>query len=132
MHQSPAAATAERSEHLLDPDMWQMLRKVAQLLADHAPRAQAEPTHRTQTGPRRLDFGDLLRNHRRLAELTQEELAERAGLSTRSISALERGGPHVPRRATIALLARALGLSDPEQAELEGSFTRRRGPPGRR
>jgi non-specific serine/threonine protein kinase len=56
-------------------------------------------------------FGELLREYRRAAGLTQEELAERAGVSPRSISELERGGAHVPRRDTIALLARALGLS---------------------
>jgi transcriptional regulator with XRE-family HTH domain len=39
-----------------------------------------------------VSFGELLRDHRRAAGLTQEELAERAGLSARSISELERGG----------------------------------------
>src|SRR5206468_12626633 len=57
-----------------------------------------------------LAFGDLLRDYRRAADLTQEELAERAGVSPRSISELERGGAHVPRRDTVMLLARALGL----------------------
>ena len=37
------------------------------------------------------EFGDLLRRYRTAAGLTQEELAERAGLSTRGISDLERG-----------------------------------------
>ena len=49
-------------------------------------------------------FGELLRDHRRAAGLTQEELAERAGVSPRSISELERGGAHIPRRDTVALL----------------------------
>jgi predicted ATPase/DNA-binding XRE family transcriptional regulator len=56
-------------------------------------------------------FGVLLREHRRAVGLTQEQLAERAGVSPRSISELERGGAHIPRRDTITLLARALGLS---------------------
>jgi len=34
-------------------------------------------------------FGDLLRRHRTAAALSQEELAERAGISRRSISDVE-------------------------------------------
>ena len=36
-------------------------------------------------------FGTELRRHREAAGLTQEELAERAGLAAAAISALERG-----------------------------------------
>ena len=36
-------------------------------------------------------FGELLRQHRLAAGLTQEELAERARISVRAISDLERG-----------------------------------------
>src|SRR5262249_50078999 len=42
-------------------------------------------------------FGELLRRHRRAAGLTQDQLAERAGLSVRGISDLERGR-RPPRR----------------------------------
>ncbi len=61
-------------------------------------------------------FGDLLREHRRIAGLTQEELAERATLSREAISSLERGERTRPQRETVALLAEALDL-DPEQRE---------------
>ncbi len=71
-------------------------------------------------------FGDLLREYRRAAGLTQEELAERAGVSPRSISELERGGAHVPRRDTIGLLARALGLDGPSRAAFEQLVDHRR------
>ena len=54
------------------------------------------------------------RDHRRATGLTQEELAERAGVSPRSISEMERGGAHVPRRDTVALLASALELEAAE------------------
>lgn len=37
------------------------------------------------------NFGDALRDYRRAAGLTQEELAARARLSAKAISALERG-----------------------------------------
>jgi non-specific serine/threonine protein kinase len=67
-----------------------------------------------------------LRDHRRAAGLTQEELAERAGVSPRSISELERGGTHVPRRDTVALLARALGLSSQAREALDALVDQRR------
>ncbi len=50
------------------------------------------------------DFGVLLRRYRVSAGLTQEELAERAGVSTRGISDLERGAHGLPRRDTLQLL----------------------------
>jgi predicted ATPase/DNA-binding XRE family transcriptional regulator len=55
-------------------------------------------------------FGALLRRYREAAGLTQEELAERAGLSVRGISDLERGLRQTPRRDTVELLADALEL----------------------
>jgi predicted ATPase/DNA-binding XRE family transcriptional regulator len=60
-------------------------------------------------------FGALLHRYRLAAELTQEALAERAGVSQRVISEIERGGPHRPRHATVALLAEALALSEPDR-----------------
>jgi len=40
-----------------------------------------------------VTFGDLLRRYRLTAGLTQEELAEKAQVSPRAISDLERGDP---------------------------------------
>jgi DNA-binding CsgD family transcriptional regulator/transcriptional regulator with XRE-family HTH domain len=60
-------------------------------------------------------FGELLRRARLAAGLTQEELAEQAGLSIRGISDLERGARRTPRRDTIALLAEALHLDEVER-----------------
>ena len=59
-----------------------------------------------------LPFGELLRRHRMAAELTQEALAERAGVSARSISGIESGAGHAARRDTVQLLAGALVFSD--------------------
>jgi predicted ATPase/DNA-binding XRE family transcriptional regulator len=73
-------------------------------------------------------FGEALRDHRRAAGLTQEELAERAGVSPRSISGFERGDAHVPRRDTVTLLARALGLAGADREAFESIVDRRRGP----
>jgi predicted ATPase/DNA-binding CsgD family transcriptional regulator/transcriptional regulator with XRE-family HTH domain len=60
-------------------------------------------------------FGELVRRARRAAGLTQEELAEKAGLSMRGLSDLERGINRAPQRATLDLLADALGLPPDER-----------------
>ena len=57
-------------------------------------------------------FADLLRQRRLAAGISQAELAERAGMSARGISDLERGARRHPRRETVRLLADALGLTD--------------------
>jgi predicted ATPase/DNA-binding XRE family transcriptional regulator/Tfp pilus assembly protein PilF len=62
-----------------------------------------------------LAFGHLLKRLRIAADLTQEELAERAMVSARSISDLERGSSHRPRRDTVQLLADGLALSGAER-----------------
>jgi non-specific serine/threonine protein kinase len=64
-----------------------------------------------------LTFGDLLRQHRLAAGLTQEALAERAGLSEQGIQKLERGVTH-PYRETLQRLLGALTLSVDDQAQL--------------
>jgi predicted ATPase/DNA-binding XRE family transcriptional regulator len=64
------------------------------------------------------DFGGLLRHYRVAAGLTQEELAERAGVSTRGISDLERGAHGLPRKDTLQLLLDALALSPNDRAAL--------------
>ena len=61
-------------------------------------------------------FGDLLRRQRRVRDLTQEALAERAGVSVRAISDLERGARARPYRQTANRLIDALGLSGSERA----------------
>ena len=50
-----------------------------------------------------LPFGDLLHRYRAAASLSQEALAERAGLSARAISDLERGVKQAPRPTTMQL-----------------------------
>jgi transcriptional regulator with XRE-family HTH domain len=63
-------------------------------------------------------IGPLLRRLRTAAALSQEELAERAGLSVRAVSDLERGVHQMPRLETVRLLANALHLSDTQRTEL--------------
>ena len=77
-------------------------------------------------------FGALLRRHRLAAGLTQEQLAERAGLSVYGIQKLERGTTH-PYRDTAARLAAALELAPDEAERFRAAVepVRRRGSPPR-
>ena len=58
-----------------------------------------------------LSFAGLLRQFRSEVRLTQEELAEAAGLSPRSVSDLERGINRTARKDTAVMLADALSLN---------------------
>jgi tetratricopeptide (TPR) repeat protein/transcriptional regulator with XRE-family HTH domain len=66
-------------------------------------------------------FGALLRRLRYEAGLTQEELAEAATLSSRSVSDLERGVTLTARKETARLLADALSLAGPARAAFEAA-----------
>jgi tetratricopeptide (TPR) repeat protein/transcriptional regulator with XRE-family HTH domain len=66
-----------------------------------------------------VTFAGLLRKLRMDAGLTQEELAEAASLSSRSISDLERGVNQTARKETARLLADALHLAGPARLEFE-------------
>jgi transcriptional regulator with XRE-family HTH domain len=62
-------------------------------------------------------FGATFRAYRLAAGLTQEAVAERAGVSPRTIRALERG-TNQPQAATLDRLSAALGLQGAERAAL--------------
>jgi non-specific serine/threonine protein kinase len=66
----------------------------------------------------------LLRRYRLAAGLTQEALAERAGLSVPGLSALESGKRQAPYRHTVAALVTALGLTSSEAAALQAAVVR--------
>jgi transcriptional regulator with XRE-family HTH domain len=68
--------------------------------------------------PSGVTFSALLKQFRDASGLTQEALAERAGLSPRAISALERGVNRSPRRDTLDRLAAALVLPGRKRAQL--------------
>ena len=63
-------------------------------------------------------FGALLKRRRLSAGLTQEALAERAGLSPKAVSDLERDPARSPRLGTVTLLADALAADPDARAEL--------------
>ena len=67
-------------------------------------------------------FGALLKYFRQAAGLSQEALAERADLSARTISDLERGINQTPRYATFDLLVKALALSSQQSDFLKASL----------
>jgi transcriptional regulator with XRE-family HTH domain len=66
----------------------------------------------------RESLAAALRRHRNASGLTQEQVAERAGVSVRTISDLERGIHPTARRSTLERLTRALGLSPADAARL--------------
>jgi tetratricopeptide (TPR) repeat protein/transcriptional regulator with XRE-family HTH domain len=72
-------------------------------------------------------FAGMLRGFRTEAGLTQEELAEAAGLSSRAISYLERGEVATPHKETVRLLARALRLTGTARAQFETAARGRAG-----
>jgi tetratricopeptide (TPR) repeat protein/transcriptional regulator with XRE-family HTH domain len=76
-----------------------------------------------------VSFGQLLRQLRISAGLTQEELAVAARLSSRSVSDLERGINLTARKETARLLADALNLAGPDRTAFE-SAARGRAPAG--
>ena len=73
---------------------------------------------------RHESFGDRLRRHREVAGFSQEQLAERSGLSPNAIGALERGERKRPYPDTVRRLADALGLDD--EARARASYQKHR------
>ena len=64
-------------------------------------------------------LADLLRSLRSGAGLSQEALAERSGLSSRTVSDIETGAARSPRLITLMLLSEALGLSPADRSRLQ-------------
>jgi predicted ATPase/transcriptional regulator with XRE-family HTH domain len=71
-------------------------------------------------------FSGLLRALRSRARLSQEELAERSGLSVQAVGSLERGSRRAPYKRTVESLAGALGADEWELEALLSSAARAR------
>jgi transcriptional regulator with XRE-family HTH domain len=97
-----------------------MARAPAGLVSTSVPEHKREGERVVNAGEH-LIFGDLLRQYRNAAGLTQEDLAERSGLSVDTISLLERGEHRRPHRYTMQSLADALGLSQSDRIRFESS-----------
>jgi predicted ATPase/DNA-binding XRE family transcriptional regulator len=72
-------------------------------------------------------FAELLREQRRAAGFSQEELADRAGVSVAAVGSLERGIRRAPHRDTVRALADALRMSEPVRKQFEEAAARARG-----
>ncbi|MBV9358707.1 MAG: tetratricopeptide repeat protein [Chloroflexi bacterium] len=70
-------------------------------------------------------FAEQLRGYRLRAGLTQEGLAEKAGLATGGVAALERGVRRAPYASTLGALSDALGLSGEERTRFAWAARRR-------
>jgi tetratricopeptide (TPR) repeat protein/transcriptional regulator with XRE-family HTH domain len=78
----------------------------------------SQPTEGSAAGPPG-EFADLLRELRLEARMTQQELANAAGISLRQVNGLERGAASMPQRETVRLLGDALSLTGPERERFE-------------
>src|SRR5579885_3627185 len=86
----------------------------------------ARDAHRSTGGvgmEHQLSPGAALRRYRLAAGISQEALAEHAGLSVEAIGAIERGQRR-PRVATLRALGAALSLSQPQIGALESTLRR--------
>ncbi|MFC0681282.1 protein kinase [Lysobacter korlensis] len=88
----------------------------ALLRGEAAPSRAYNEAHAQVAEDSALPFGDHLRSLRKAKGFTQEELAERAGMTANGISALERGTRTRPYPHTIRVLSQALGLTPAEHA----------------
>ncbi|HEU4425102.1 MAG TPA: helix-turn-helix transcriptional regulator, partial [Pilimelia sp.] len=68
-------------------------------------------------GTQQSRFGDLLRTYRVGTGLTQQDLADKSGVSVRALSNLERGRARAAQRRSAEALADALGLVGEQRAK---------------
>jgi DNA-binding SARP family transcriptional activator/tetratricopeptide (TPR) repeat protein len=76
-----------------------------------------------------VTLGELLRSHRVRLGLSQEQLADRSGLSVRALRDLEQDRVRRPRAQSVHRLAGALRLADADQAQLLAALTTLPGSP---
>ncbi|GAA4292347.1 hypothetical protein GCM10023148_55760 [Actinokineospora soli] len=70
-------------------------------------------------GQAAASFGEVLRAHRLRARLTQQELADRSGISVRALRYIERGSVGHPRPDSVRKLVAAVGVA-PEELTRRG------------
>src|SRR4051812_21833129 len=73
------------------------------------------------TGTPGPTLGRRLREARRLAGLSQEEVARRSGLSVRALRDIEQDRVRQPHPGSVERLTEALGLSEPEVLRASGA-----------
>lgn len=97
-----------------------------------AERAEIGVVVQSQRGPGGTSFGDLLRDSRRGAGLTQRELADGAGMSVAAVRDLEQGRRLGPRRKSLYRLGNALGLDEAQLGDFIRAAQEAAGGTGRR
>ena len=80
-----------------------------------------DPREDDDGGAMSTTLAALVKRHRSAAELTQEELAEKAGISARTVSDVERGLRTRIYRDTARRLAKALGLDEDARTAFEAA-----------
>src|SRR6266571_3185785 len=83
------------------------------------PKGQVSEREGDGTAVGQMGFGGLVRACRERGLLSQEQLAERSGLSTRAIRDLEAGRVRRPRTESVRLLVDALGLVGADRERFE-------------
>jgi predicted ATPase/transcriptional regulator with XRE-family HTH domain len=133
---APHPATVRRLMEALNLDPAERAAMLASANAARAPDPPTVTSNGTEAAPiaqsveiqsdqtKTQSVAELLREYRQNARLTQSALAERAGLSARAISDLERGLRRFPYPDTVQRVAHALGLRDGERALLEAAAAR--------
>ncbi|HEX3966186.1 MAG TPA: tetratricopeptide repeat protein [Trebonia sp.] len=79
-------------------------------------------TAEASVAPGGISPGAWLKRQRKAAGLTQEDLAERSGVSVRTIADLERGRTRKPYPSSLRALVRALGLPDAAGTDLVARY----------
>ena len=70
-----------------------------------------------------MNFGKNVQILRKMANMTQEELAEKAGISSRYLRALESGQKNNPSASLLCRLALALGVPMDALMDVSGEET---------
>ncbi len=101
-----------------DRTRWRRRLEVCALSIGSACIPNQEKTHNLRTTNLVIGLAELLLTLRSKAGLSQEVLAERSGVSARTISDIERGLARAPRAMTLSLLEEALALAPADRTLL--------------
>ena len=92
---------------------------------DRSPLLSSPPVPEAEADDEPPTLGCRLRAYRNTAGMSQQELAERSGLTVRMISNLESGRTRWPFPSSLRRLADALGLSEEARTDFVGAAGRR-------
>jgi tetratricopeptide (TPR) repeat protein/transcriptional regulator with XRE-family HTH domain/DNA-binding SARP family transcriptional activator len=125
---APSAGPAMTTGTAAGPQVPRPLTLAPEFFAGRVPEGLPARPGNGDTDEGDTQFGPQLRARRQSAGLSQEELAERSGLTVRTVRNLERGRSRWPYRDTLRRLADALGLGGAARAAFLAGAGRRLGP----